>query len=190
MTASASKIGPGRFVLVMGPSGAGKDTLIAVAKRLVAPDVVFPTRVVTRPPSQFEENSYMAPPEFDAALANGEFALHWLAHDNAYGIPRQIDDDIRLGKTVVINVSRTIIPEARERYRNVMVVMITAPPEVLAARLANRGRASDTSVAERVQRAALPDVAAADLVISNVGSAEAHGRELAGAIMAGRSTNQ
>lgn len=180
MTA-AEPIGPGRLILVVGPSGAGKDTLISIARRLCADDasVKFPRRVVTRPSSEFEDNLAMTPAEFDVAERQGAFALSWRAHDHAYGVPRQIDDDIHAGKTVVANVSRTIIADARKRYRNVTVVQITAPAEVLAKRVAARKRASDTSVAERVQRAALPDTALPDIVISNVGSANDHGRELA-----------
>ncbi len=181
-------IGPGRLVLVVGPSGAGKDTLIGIAKSLCAGNagVKFPRRVVTRPSSEFEDNLAMTPAEFDAAAGAAAFALQWRAHDHAYGVPREIDDEIRGGKTVVVNVSRTIIAEARKRYRNVTVVLITAPAEVLARRVAARKRASDTSVAGRLQRAAPPETAVPDVEISNVGTAEDHGRELA-AVIAGDS---
>ncbi len=177
----AAPIGPGRLVLVVGPSGAGKDTLMGIAKRRCVDDarITFPRRVVTRPSSQFEDNLAMTPAEFDAAEGRGAFALHWQAHEHAYGVPRQIDDDIRAGKTVVVNVSRTIIADARKRYRNVTVVLITAPADVLARRVAARKRASDTSVEERLQRASLPESTPPDIVISNVGAAEDHGRELA-----------
>jgi ribose 1,5-bisphosphokinase len=182
---SAEPIGPGRLVLIVGPSGAGKDTLIGIARRNLANDtrVKFPRRVVTRPSSQFEDNVAMTPAEFDAALGQNAFVLHWRAHGHGYGVPRQIDDDIGGGNTVVVNVSRTIIAEARQRYHNVTVVSITAPADVLAARLAARGRASDGSIGERVQRAALLDTAAPDIVISNVGAADDHGRELADIIL-------
>jgi len=183
----ATPIGPGRLVLVVGPSGAGKDTLISIARSRLANDVRarFPRRVVTRPSSAFEDNRAMTSSEFDAAAGQGAFALQWRAHDHAYGVPREIDDEIRAGKTVVVNVSRTIIAEACQRYRNVTVVLITAPAEVLAQRLAARQRASDTSLAERLQGAAMPETGEPDIVISNVGSADEHGRELA-AVIAGK----
>ena len=123
-----------------------------------------------------------------AALKDGAFALHWQAHGHAYGVPRQIDDDIGVGDTVVVNVSRTIIADARRRYCNVTVISITAPADILAARLAARDRASDGPIGERVQRAALQDTAAPDIVISNVGVADDHARELAEIILGERRT--
>ena len=131
-------IGPGRLVLVVGPSGAGKDTLIGGDRSLCAgdPGVVFPRRVVTRPPCSAEDNDCMSVGQFDRAQAHGSFALWWAAHGNKYGIPVSIDADIRAGRTVVCNTSRTILVEARRRYANVMAVLVTAPPDVLAARLA------------------------------------------------------
>jgi ribose 1,5-bisphosphokinase len=181
-------IGPGRLVLIVGPSGAGKDTLIGIARRRCVdnPRVTFPRRVVTRPSSEFEDNLAMSPAAFEAAQGQGAFALHWQAHGHAYGVPRQIDDDIRGGKTVVVNVSRTIIADARRRYRNVTAVLITAPADVLAARLAARSRASDGSIGERIQRATLQETAVPDVVVSNVGAADDHGRELAEVILGKR----
>jgi ribose 1,5-bisphosphokinase len=187
---SMEPIGPGRLVLIVGPSGAGKDTLIGIAKQLLAGDarVKFPRRVVTRPSSQFEDNIAVTSAEFDAALGRGGFALHWQAHGHAYGIPKDIDDDIRAGNTVAANVSRTIVADARRRYRNVTVVSITAPADILAARLAARGRASDGPIGERVQRASLQDTAAPDVEILNVGAAADHGHELASIIQGERLT--
>src|SRR5262245_1288286 len=112
-------IGPGRLVLVVGPSGGGKDTLIAGARSACAnsactddASVVFPRRVVTRPSSSFEDNATMSEDAFRQAVAEGAFALWWDAHGHAYGIPASIDDDIRAGRTVVCNVSRGIVGEA------------------------------------------------------------------------------
>src|SRR5262249_49700432 len=130
-------IGPGRLVLVVGPSGAGKDTLIARARAACRDDasVVFPRRIVTRPPSPFEDNEYVPQPAFGQAAASGAFSLWWSAHGQSYGIPLAIDVEIEAGRTVVCNVSRTVVDAARARYSNVVVVLVTAPREVLAARL-------------------------------------------------------
>jgi ribose 1,5-bisphosphokinase len=113
---------------------------------------------------------------FREASARNAFAIHWEAHGHAYGLPRSIDDDIRAGRTVVANVSRTVIPSLRHAYANVVVVSITAPADVLAARLAMRKRGSDGNITERLTRRV--EDAEPDATIVNVSSAEYHARQL------------
>lgn len=177
-TQSRAPIGPGHFIAVVGPSGAGKDTLIALARAGCGPEVLFPRRVVTRAASAYEDNDTLTPQAFDEALARGAFALNWGAHGLRYGLPVAINDAIRAGRSVVINVSRAVLPAIRQTYAHVTVVLITAPPEVLAARLAARKRPSDGSLDERLHRTVSDADVAADVTISNVGPAEQHGREL------------
>ena len=165
-------IGPGRMVLVVGPSGAGKDTLIARAKAAcLDSEVVFPRRIITRPSSAAEDHDTVSDAAFDRAVAEGAFAVWWQAHGLKYALPWSIESDIRADRTVVCNVSRTVIETVRERYARVVVVMVTAPPEVLAARLAQRGRASDGPIAARAGRVVAKDFGP-DIVIDNVGPVE------------------
>jgi ribose 1,5-bisphosphokinase len=166
-------IGPGRLVLVVGPSGAGKDTLIELARGALRgdPTIVFARRVVTRAASAAEAHDTMREEEFERAAHADAFALSWDAHGLRYGIPIGIDADIRAARTVVCNVSRTIIAPARRRYADVFVALVTAPAEVLAARLRARGR--DGDIAQRLARADAFADRAADCVIANTGAPEA-----------------
>jgi ribose 1,5-bisphosphokinase len=164
-------IGPGRLVLIVGPSGAGKDTLIDGARMACRDDqrFVFPRRIVTRPVSGFEDHDTMSDPCFDQAVTERRFAFWWSAHGLRYGIPASVNDDIRADRTVICNVSRTIVAPVRERYARVAVVMIMAPPEVLAARLATRNRSTDGEIAGRMARSeTLNGNIHADFVIRNV----------------------
>jgi ribose 1,5-bisphosphokinase len=181
LTARSKLIGPGRLVLVVGPSGAGKDTLIAHARAACRGDarVVFPARVVTRPPSAFEDNEFMPSSAFEQAAANGAFAVWWSAHGHMYGIPLAVDFDIETGRTVVCNVSRAVVGVARARYANVVTVLVTAPQDVLRSRLAARERASDGRVSDRMRRAELSDGnLRPDVIINNVGDPESGARKL------------
>jgi ribose 1,5-bisphosphokinase len=173
-------IGPRRLILVVGPSGAGKDTLLGLARAACAEDriVVFPRRVVTREPSAFEDNEQVSFETFRHARACGEFAVHWEAHGHGYGLTRAIDDDLHAGRTVVANVSRTVIDAVRRAYANVTVVSITAPPEILGMRLAARARGSDGQIEQRLGRVVGDSAGIADLTIVNVGAAEDNAREL------------
>jgi len=173
-------IGPGRLVLVVGPSGAGKDTLLGLARAACLNDdrIVFPRRVVTREASSFEDNEQLSLDAFRLARSQGEFAIHWEAHGHCYALPRAIDDELRAGRTVVANVSRTVLEAMRRAYVDVVVVSITAPPEILAERLAARARSSDGQIENRLRRAVDSGAAAPDVTISNVGDVAYHAREL------------
>ena len=98
-----------------------------------------------------------------------------------YALPAALDTDIRAGRTVVCNVSRGIVSTLRLRYARLVVVLVTAPVEVLAARLAGRARVSDGDLAQRLGRAAPSEAAfAPDHTIENVGDiAESAARLLA-----------
>lgn len=172
------RIGPGRLIAIVGPSGAGKDTLIDFVKAASRGNdsIVFPQRIVTRDATSSEDNRAISAEDFDEAATNGEFAFHWQAHGLQYALPRSIRDDVQAGRTVVVNVSRTIIAPMRKTYLNVTVVLVTAPADVLAARLAGRDRTSDGDIAHRMSRSVAPVIP--DETIQNIGSAEHHGREL------------
>lgn len=157
----------GRLVLVVGPSGVGKDSLLDAARAALKddPSVVFPRRVVTRAPGlPGEDYIAMTEADFAAASARGDFALHWPAHNLHYGIPKSIETDLAMGREVVINVSRGVLDDARKRYPGLLVLLINASPDVLRRRLLGRGRESPAEIEERLQRAAAFTLAGEDVV--------------------------
>jgi ribose 1,5-bisphosphokinase len=183
-------IGPGRLVVVVGPSGAGKDTLIAAARVRLAgnPAFVFPLRLVTRAASAAEDHLTISDGDFAHAVARGDFAFWWQAHGLKYALPAGIDDDIRAGRTVVCNVSRGVVSALRARYARLVVVLVTAPADILVARLAGRGRTSDGDLAQRLGREApSPAEFAPDHVIENVGDIAGGAAHLVAAITGARS---
>jgi ribose 1,5-bisphosphokinase len=177
----ASAVGSGRLFLVVGPSGAGKDTLINLARAECAddPHIVFARRMITREASASEDNIQVSPDAFQSALAGGEYAMHWQAHGHCYALPRTIDDELRAGHTVIANVSRTVIAAMRNAYENVVVILVTAPTNVLAERLAMRSRGSDGNIKRRLERAISGGDATPDITIVNVSSAQYHAHQLA-----------
>ncbi len=145
-------------MLVIGPSGAGKDTLIAVARDALADDArfLFPRRHVTRASDGNEPVEERSREDFAREQAAGDFALSWVAHGQLYGVPRGIEAELAQGKVVVVNVSRSVVAEVLARYPRVVALAVTAPAAVLAARLVQRGRESEDDIAARVTRAAAP----------------------------------
>lgn len=166
----------GTLFLVVGPSGAGKDSLIERARLAFSDrgDVVFARREITRPEDAGgEAHLPIDPADFEQRLDAGAYALSWRAHDLGYGVPVSILDDLAAGRSVVVNVSRGVIDEARRRFAPVRVLSIRVPAEVLAKRLGARGREDEARIADRVARAAAFAVAGEDVVeITNDGSLE------------------
>lgn len=147
----------GHLVLVVGPSGAGKDSLIEGARRALEgqPQFVFPRRIITRRSDPGSEDHFtLSEAEFAQQRAAGAFFLCWDAHDLSYALPGSIADALASGRTVISNVSRTVIEEARRRYPATTVIFVTAPPEVLAQRLQSRGREDAAAVKRRLARSA------------------------------------
>jgi phosphonate metabolism protein PhnN/1,5-bisphosphokinase (PRPP-forming) len=142
----------GLLVLVVGPSGSGKDTLMAGAARALAndPRFRFVRRVVTRPAAE-EDHEVADAESFAARRDAGGFALHWEAHGLHYGIPVDILEELRLGHTVVANVSRGVLAEAAERFPS-MVIEITVSDWVRAIRLRKRAREAPEELSSRLVR--------------------------------------
>lgn len=154
------------IVAVVGPSGAGKDTLLS-ALAAAYPELVLVRRVITRPTEAGGEDfEGVTPTEFAARKARGDFALDWQAHGLCYGIEAaQIDP----AKAVVFNGSRGALLRARAVFPDIRVIVVTAPAEVLAERLAARGRESRAEIAARLERSgyALPEGIAAQTVVND-----------------------
>lgn len=145
-----------QLVAVVGPSGAGKDTLMEAACA-VRPDIRAARRVITRPASAGGEDfDGVTPGDFARMEAEGAFALQWEAHGLRYAIPKSALEGEGL---VLFNASRAVLAQAAERWPDLVVLLVTAPPEVLAARLAGRGREDSADQARRIARAgfALPE---------------------------------
>lgn len=166
----------GALVLVVGPSGAGKDTLIAAAREALAGDerFVFPRRVVTRDAvAELEEHDSIDRDGFAAARQHGDYALDWEAHGLCYALPASIDGAVADGRIVIANVSRRVIPEALRKYARAKVVLITAAADVRARRLAGRGRESAAEVEARLKREGAPvPEGVAPVMIDNSGALE------------------
>jgi len=151
-------VASGSFFFVVGPSGAGKDSLMDGARQQLAPEqFIFAKRSITRPAdSGGEAHQACTEAEFILLEQQGKFLITWQAHHLSYGLPSTLLDALAAGQHVIANGSRAMVAQLSARVPNLVVVEIGAPPEILAQRLSQRGRESATDVAERLARKTEP----------------------------------
>jgi ribose 1,5-bisphosphokinase len=170
----------GTFVCVVGPSGAGKDTLIRLARESLGGGFLFPRRLVTRPPSAFEDHAILSEEEFERGVRDKLFALHWRAHGFGYAIDRAVFAAMAEGVIVTCNVSREAIGAAQRTFARMKIVLVTATDATIAGRLLARGREAPADIAARlVRNAELPVRFIPDLTIVNAASRTEAAGELA-----------
>ncbi|HEY2134042.1 MAG TPA: phosphonate metabolism protein/1,5-bisphosphokinase (PRPP-forming) PhnN [Acetobacteraceae bacterium] len=160
------------FLLVVGPSGAGKDTLMDAARAALGEDARFRfvQRDITRPrEAGGEDHNPVEPAIFAERRAAGAYALSWHAHGLDYGIPADIAEDLAAGRVVVANVSRAVIADAAGNFP-VRVLEITAPAGILANRLVARGREDAADIAQRLARVAAVPTGVELVTVQNDGT--------------------
>ena len=146
----------GRLFYLMGPSGAGKDSLLdacrgeAVAGHTLR---IAPRHITRGAHSGGEDHIALTPEAFNQQVAARRFALYWRANGRGYGIGKEIDDWLRAGEAVLVNGSRGHLDEARARYGHRLVpVLVCVDPRQQRQRLLARGRESAAEIEARIER--------------------------------------
>jgi ribose 1,5-bisphosphokinase len=157
-TQPKSTVRRGCLALVVGPSGAGKDSILDGARARLADganiDVAFARREVTRPADAGgEDHIAVTMADFRQRAVGGDYALAWEAHGHGYGVPSAALGGLGRGQSVVVNVSRGILASARARFQPLCVIRISVPRQILAQRLQGRGRENADEIARRLDRA-------------------------------------
>jgi ribose 1,5-bisphosphokinase len=184
----------GTMIVVVGPSGAGKDTLLDYARQRLAdePDIGFVRRFITRAgDAGGEDHRAVTVPEFEVLKQQGALAVSWGAHGLYYGVPANTNARIALGDTLIVNGSRAAIPEFLKAYSKVVAISITARPEIIAERLAARGRESAEEIRKRLARTTEDWQGNCECIsIDNSGAIEDAGEALLNTIVAVAKRNQ
>jgi phosphonate metabolism protein PhnN/1,5-bisphosphokinase (PRPP-forming) len=164
--------------MVCGPSGAGKDSVIAWAQDALRehPRICFAQRLVTRAP-QSAGHEAVSVAGIEALRRRGALAWHWQAHGLHYGVRAEYAQRVADGEVVVVNGSREHATPLAGRA-DVRCILLTASPGLLHERLARRGREDATAVATRLARNAVLAPLAADRVIANDADLSAAGAAL------------
>ncbi|WP_076999972.1 phosphonate metabolism protein/1,5-bisphosphokinase (PRPP-forming) PhnN [Variovorax sp. KK3] len=170
-----------RLVYVMGPSGAGKDSLIAWLQEHLPPHLPLhlARRTITRPTRQGDEAHHSVSEQAFALLHQAQaFALDWQANGLRYGVRHDEIEPLHRGHWVLVNGSRAYLPQALLKFPQLTVVHVTASIDVLRQRLAARGRETPEWVEARVQRAMVFQPPANAIEVRNDGALAEAGAQL------------
>ncbi|HEX5775033.1 MAG TPA: guanylate kinase [Candidatus Paceibacterota bacterium] len=150
----------GTFILVIGPTGSGKGTLMRHAMERI-PELVVPNSYTTRPPRQGDNVEgkhycFVSVEEFETRRDNGEF-LEWAKFgDNYYGTRREeVLEALQSGKVLVKEIEVQGARQVRDLLpkEQLMIVYIDAGPwEELARRARARAPITEEELAKRRQR--------------------------------------
>lgn len=144
------------LVYVMGPSGAGKDTVLRLARQalLRGEKIAFAHRYITREADPRHENYIaLSPDEFETRRIGGVLAFDWQAYGFRYGVGMEIETWRQAGFVVVVSGSREHFCTWNRPQGSVQPVLVSVPKALLAQRLAGRGREDASARAVRLRRA-------------------------------------
>lgn len=146
----------GSLFYVIGPSGAGKDSIIegSLAALPAELPIIRAHRYITRPACAGGENHVeLTPDDFIRRRNAGLFLFCWESHGYAYGIGREVVFWLEAGFNVIMNGSRAYLEEAVEKWSELVPILITLDVGVLRSRLEARGRESPDEIESRLERA-------------------------------------
>lgn len=143
----------GRLIYLMGPSGAGKDTVLQGIMQIMGDRAFLAPRVITREADQGVHGSLVvSEQEFRHMEKAGLLAMAWRANGYSYGVMNHIDHHRMRGRDVFVNGSRAYLPVALSRYRDLVPVMLEVSHDVLQDRLRQRARENETQIQARLAR--------------------------------------
>lgn len=173
---------PGRLFFIVGPSGAGKDTLLQWVERHLphGASIVFARRTITRPAHASESHEAADVDTFWRCASAGHFSMIWQANNLCYGIPRSIEAELKAGRDVIVNGSREYVPQLRQLFPQACVIWIEADAAQLRQRIESRQREAGAALLQRLNRAAefAPPEAKDIIRLDNSGPVEIAGQRL------------
>jgi ribose 1,5-bisphosphokinase len=173
----------GRLIYLIGPSGAGKDTVLRWLREhpQLCPLLHIARRTISRNGHDpHEPHEAVGAAEFERMRERGDFALHWEANSLHYGVRHSELRPLERGLDVLVNGSRRFLPQARRTYPDLVAAHLTAPTHVLRARLLTRGRETPEAIDARLMRSAqlAAVVDKTDVELVNDGAPEDAARKL------------
>ena len=147
----------GMLVIISGPSGSGKGTVV---KQLDSKtNYAVSTSITTRPPREGEVDGrdyfFCTPDQFIYMRDNNQLLEHARYCNNYYGTPRHyVEEQINNGKAVVLEIEANGALQVREKFREAVLIFLIPPTLAdLHSRLTHRNTEDAETIEDRIKKA-------------------------------------
>lgn len=155
---SMTRVSHGMLLVISGPSGVGKTTIVREVERRLGG--CFSVSATTRPKAHGEVEGrdyfFMTQEQFDGMVARGEFLEYARVFGkHSYGTPRRaVEERMREGKMVILDIDVQGAQQVKRAMPQAYTVFILPPSEdELLRRLRDRGRDDEAAIQRRFAEA-------------------------------------
>ncbi len=148
----------GRLVIISGPSGSGKDTILKEALKAL-PEIKFSISSITRPMREGEvegeKYNFISKERFEEMIKNDMLLEYNNYIGNYYGTPKApVEKVINEGGEIILEIDVNGQKNVKEKVESALCIFIMPPSvEVLRARLTGRGTDSAELIEKRMKAA-------------------------------------
>lgn len=148
----------GKLIVISGPSGSGKGTVVKALREMV-PELGVSVSQTTRAPREGERDGieyyFTTKENFEKMISEGEILEYTTYCGNMYGTPRKEAERITgEGRDLILEIEVDGAFQIKEKFPDaVSIMLIPRTIEILEERLRSRGTETDDVIRSRLDRA-------------------------------------
>ena len=147
----------GLLIIISGPAGSGKGTIVSRLRELAPFD--FSVSATTRSPRPGEQHGvhyyFVDKADFESKIREGEMLEYAQYVGNYYGTPKKpVEDALNEGKNIILDIEVQGALQIKEKMPEAIMIYVLPPDyETLLARIRGRGTETEDVIQKRMNQA-------------------------------------